>query len=158
MIFLKVLIQSQVFWCDQYSSLIVGSLTDWWTSADVGTTAPITQSSQQELGGSICLAVTSLGPRWFPCNKLWAWLPPESLVDNLTKLSQDKWVTGRRRQERGEREQLDLSVMFWWKMRIAASAGASRSPQVNGKIVFGCIGKKSTAGSRPHLLAYWWIW
>lgn len=35
--------------------------------------------------------------------------------------------------------------MFWWRMCIAASAGASRSLQVDGKIVFGSICKHSTA-------------
>lgn len=63
-----------------------------------------------KLGGSIRLAVTSFGPCWFSHNRLWAQFPLESLVDNLTKLSQDKWVMGRRRQEGSERERLDFSV------------------------------------------------
>lgn len=130
-----------------FHNTITGCLTDWLSWVDVETAAPIMQSRQGELGGSIRLAVTSFGRRWFPGNRLWAQLPPVSLVDNLTKLSQDKWVTGRRQREGRERgsDLTSLSVMFWWRMCIAASAGLSRSSQVDGKIVFGCICKQSTA-------------
>lgn len=113
--------------------------------AEVGAAARLMQSCWAKLWGSIRLAVASLGLHWFPGNRLWARLPPESLVDNLTKLSQDKWVTGRRQQEGRE-------TMTWLLCRwcfdggcAAVMARASRSPQVDGKIVFGCICKHSTA-------------
>ena len=55
--------------------------------------------------------------RLFFFNRRWARIPSESLLDNLTKLSQDKWIMGWWREKNGDL----TSHVFGWTEDVPGS-------------------------------------